>query len=218
MHQRTVAVAMILRRLHQAHAGIGEDRNQILQPIRLYDIVGIDDTDDLGIGCGAVHGDTQRAGLEAFDLLGIDELETFAERAAVILDRLPEFGIGGVVDDHDAFEIRIVEPRERIERCFKHLGRLEIGRHVDRDFREADAVADRGRRHGRAFDDKPARIAAKGDRRDLLDPRHCDQHQWTQQDQAQRQREGRSEHEIMPVPVGEHGGDPGADAVCRRGQ
>jgi hypothetical protein len=128
---------MILRRLHQADAGIGENRNQILQPFRLHDIVGIDDADDLGIGCGAVHGDAQRAGLEAFDLLGIDELETFAERAAVILDRLPEFGIGGVVDDHDAFEVRIIQPRYRIERLLEHLRRLEIGRHVDRHFGNA---------------------------------------------------------------------------------
>ena len=53
VHQRTVAVAMVLRRLHQADAGIGEHRHQILQPVRLDDIVGIDDADDLGIDRGA---------------------------------------------------------------------------------------------------------------------------------------------------------------------
>ena len=90
VHQRTIAVAVILRRLHQADAGIGENRHQILQPIRLHDIVGVDDADDLGIGRGALHRDAQGAGLETLDLLGIDELETLAERAAVILDRLPE--------------------------------------------------------------------------------------------------------------------------------
>ena len=121
VHQRAVAVAMVLRRLHQADAGIGEHRHQVLQPVRLHDIVGVDDADDLGIGGGALHGDAQRAGLEALDLLGVDELEAFAERAAVILDRLPECRIGRVVDDHDAFEIRIVEPRHRIERLLQHL-------------------------------------------------------------------------------------------------
>ena len=59
VHQRTVAVAMVLRRLHEADAGIGEHRHQILQPVRLHDIVGIDDADDLGIDGGALHRDAQ---------------------------------------------------------------------------------------------------------------------------------------------------------------
>ena len=121
VHQRGVAVAMVLRRLHQADAGIGEHRHQVLQPVRLHDIVGVDDADDLGIDRGALHGDAQRAGLEALDLLGVDEHEALAERAAVILDRLPEFRIGRVVDDHDAFEIRIVQPGHRIERLLEHV-------------------------------------------------------------------------------------------------
>jgi len=116
MHERAVAVAVLLGRLHQADARIGEYRHQVLQPVRVYDIVGVDDADDLGIDGGAVHGDAQGAGLEALNLLGVDELEALAERAAVILDRLPERRIGRVVDDADAFEIRVVEPRYRIER------------------------------------------------------------------------------------------------------
>ena len=160
----------------------------------------------------------KRAGLEALDLLGVDELEAFAERAAMILDRLPEFRIGRVVDDHDAFEIRIVQPRHRIERLLEHVRRLEIGRHMDRDFGEGDVRADGGRRHRRSLDDQPARAAAKGDGGDFLDPRHRDQHQRHQQDQSQRQGKGRAEHEVMAGPVGEHGRDPGADAVRRRRQ
>ena len=70
----------------------------------------------------ALHGDAERAGLETLNLLGVDELEAFAERAAMILDRLPERRIGRVVDDHDAFEIRIVEPGNRIERCLSISG------------------------------------------------------------------------------------------------
>ena len=218
VHQRAVAVAMLLRRLHQADAGIGENRHQVLQPVRLHHIVGVDDADDLGIGRGALHRDAQRAGLETLHLLGVDELEALAERAAVILDRLPEFRIGRVVDDHDAFEIRIVQPRHRIERLLQHLHRLEIGGDVDRDFREGDAVADGRRRQRLRLGDQPARVAAEGDGGDFLDPRHRDQHQRDQQDQAQRQREGRAEHEVMAGPVGEHGGSPGADAVGRRRQ
>ena len=140
-------------------------------------------------------------------------LKALAERAAVILDRLPEFRIGRVVDDHDAFEIRIVQPGHRIERLLEHVGRLEIGRDMDRDLGEGDGLADGRRRQRRALDDQPARIAAEGNGGDFLDPRHRDQHQRNQQDQSQRQREGRAEHEVVAGPIGEHGGDPGADAV-----
>ena len=218
VHQRAVAVAMVLRRLHEADPGIGEQRHQVLQPVRLDDIVGVDDADDLGIDRGALHGDAQGAGLEAFDLLGVDELEALAERAAVILDRLPERRIGRVVDDDNAFEIRIIQPRDRIERLLEHVGRLEIGRHMDRDLWKGHALADRGRRHRRSLDDQPARVAAEGDRGDFLDPRHRDQDQRHQQDHAQRQREGRAEHEVMAGPIGEHGRGPGADAIGRRRQ
>ena len=55
--------------------------------------------------------------------------------------------------------------------------------------------------------------SAEGDRRDFLDPRHRDQHQRHQQDDAEGERKGRAPDEIMPVPVGEHGRGPGADAV-----
>ena len=95
---------------------------------------------------GALHGDAQRACLEALHLLGVDELEALTKRAAVVLDRLPEFRIGRVVDDADAFEVRIVEPRHRIECLLQHLDRLEIGGDVDRDLREDDVLADGGGR------------------------------------------------------------------------
>ena len=87
---------------------------------------------------------------------------------------------------------------------------------MDRDFREGDVLADGGGRQRRALGDQPARAAAEGDRRDFVDPRHRDQDQRHQQDQAERQRKRRAEHEIMPGPVGEHGGSPGADAVGGR--
>ena len=85
-------------------------------------------------------------------------------------------------------------------------------------FGKATFVADGGRRQRRALGDQPARTVAEGDRRDFVDPRHRDQDQRHQQDQAERQREGRAEHEVMPGPVGEHGGGPGADAVGGRRQ
>ena len=154
--------------------------------------------------------------LKPCDLLGVDELEALAERAAVILDRLPELRVGRVVDDADAFEVRIVQPRHRIQRLLQHLHRFEIGGDVDRDFRKGDGVADGGRRHRLgALGDQPARAVTEGDCRDFVDPRHRDQDQRHQQDQAERQRKGRAEYEIMPGPIGEYGGSPGADAVGR---
>ena len=91
---------------------------------------------------------------------------------------------------------------------------------MDRDFRESEVLAHRGRRHRRGLLDQPVRTAAEGDGCDLLNPRHRDQDERGKQRQAQRQREGRAEHEIMPVPVGEHGRHPGADAIggCRQQQ
>ena len=135
MHDAALAVAVILRRLHQADLGIGEQRHQVLEPVRLHDIVGVDHADDLGVGGGVREREPQRAGLEAREVVVAHELEALAERAAMLLDRPPQRRIGRVVDDDDAFEIRIVEPRDRIERLLEHLRRLAIGRNVDRDFR-----------------------------------------------------------------------------------
>ncbi len=59
VHQRAVAVAMVLRRLHEADAGIGEYRHQVLQPVGLDHIIGVDDADDLGIRGGPLHRDAQ---------------------------------------------------------------------------------------------------------------------------------------------------------------
>ncbi len=208
VHQRLAAVAVILRRLNQADARIGKRRHQVLQPVGRHHIVGVDHADDLGVGRGAGHRDLQRARLEALHLLGIDEHEPLAEHPAMILDRLGEGRVRGVVDDHHALEIRVVQPGHRIQRLLEHFRRLEIGRDMNRDLR-IDAV--RGRRQ--AADDQAAGSAAERDGGDLLDPRHGDDDQRHQQDQAQGQRKGRSEHEVMTVPVGEHGGHPGADAI-----
>src|SRR5215472_5414092 len=64
------------------------------------------------------------------------------------------------------------------------------------------------------------RAATEGDGRNLLDPRHRDQDERHKKDQAERQRERRTEDEIVPVPIGEHRRNPGADAVggCRQQQ
>ena len=198
VHDRAVAVAMILRRLDHADLLIGEIRHQVLQPVGTHDVVGVDDADDLGVVGGVGERKPQRAGLVAVEIVDIDELEALAERAAVLFDRLPIRGVGRVVDDHHAFEIRIFEARDRIERELEHLRRLFVGRDVHRDLGRI-AVDGGGRRGNQA-----ARTAAERDRRDLLDARERDQHQRDQQQDAEPERERRAGHEVVSVPEREH--------------
>ena len=60
----------------------------------LHDIISIDDTDHVRVGSGVDEGETQRARLEADDVVGAYELKALAERAAVLLDRQPQAGSG----------------------------------------------------------------------------------------------------------------------------
>ncbi len=89
VHHRAVAVAVVLRRLHQADARIGEQRHQILQPVGLHHVVGIDDADDVRIGGGVGQRQPQRAGLVALEIVDPEEFEALAERLAVLFDRPP---------------------------------------------------------------------------------------------------------------------------------
>ena len=146
---------------------------------------------------GAVWASASRSApaLKPCEIVLAHELEALAERAAMLLDRPPERGIGRVVDDDDALEVRIVEPRHRIERRLEHLRRLDVGRDVDRDLRRERRFGRERRRR-----DQPARLAAERDRGDLLDPRQRDQDQRHQQQQAEREGEGRAGHEVVAVP------------------
>ena len=67
--------------------------------------------DDFRVRRGVRQRQPQRAGLVADEIVDADEFETVAERAAMLLDRLPQRRIGRVVDHHHAFEVRIVELR-----------------------------------------------------------------------------------------------------------
>ncbi len=65
MHNRAIAVAVILRRLHQPNLRIGKLRNQIFEPVRLDHIVGVDHADDLGVRCRVRQRHPQCSGFEA---------------------------------------------------------------------------------------------------------------------------------------------------------
>ena len=90
VHDRAFAVAMILRRLDHADLRIGESRHQVLQPVGLHHIVGVDNADDLGVAGGVRERKPQRAGLVAGQVVYVEEFEALAERAAMLLDRKPE--------------------------------------------------------------------------------------------------------------------------------
>ena len=160
MHDGALAVAMILRRLDHADLRIGEGGDQILEPVRPHHVIGVDDADDLGICGGVCKREPQRARFVSGDIIRIDELETFAERAAMILDRPPKRRVGRVVDDDDAFEVRIIEAGDRIERRLEHVRRLTMGRDVDRNFR-CETVG-RGQRRRRS--DGAARVRRRSPR------------------------------------------------------
>ena len=193
---------MLLRRLHQADLRIGEDRDEIRQPARRDHVIGVDDADDLGIRRGPLQRDAQRTGLEAFDLVLAQEDEALAERLAMRLDRLPVIRVRRVVDDDDAFEVRIVQPGHGIERGLQHLRLFLVGRDMDRDLRRVVLRVRRQRR--RHHLEQAARLAAERDRGDLLDPRHRDQHQRHQQHDAEAEREGFAPDEVMALPEREH--------------
>ena len=207
VHDRAFAVAVILRRLDHADLLIGEIRHEVLQPVRTHDVVGVDDADDLGVVGGVGEREPQRAGLVAVEVVDVDELEALAQRAAMLLDRLPQRRVGRVVDDHHAFEIRIFEARDRVERELEHVRRLFMGRDMDRHLGRVAVDGNGGRGN------ETPRAAAESDRRDLLDPSERNQHQRDQQQNSETKRERGAGHEVVPVPEREHDGGPGADHV-----
>src|SRR6478736_5674513 len=125
----------------------------------------------------------------------------------MILDRAPKRRVGRVVDDDDAFEVRIIEPGEGIEGRLENVRRLTMGRNMDRILRCETVWRWQGRR------DQTARRASEGDRRYLFDARERDRNQRYEQDDAEHERESGAEHEIMRLPKGKDCREPGTDDV-----
>ena len=207
MHEAARPVAVVLRGLHHPDLGIEEGGQEVLEPVRAHNVVGIDDGDDLGVGGGVPKRQAQGSRLEALDVIRVDELEALAKRAAVIFDRPPERRLGRVVDDDDAFEIRVVESGDRIERRLEHLRGLAAGRNVDRDLGRK-SVRRRQRRGNQATGAAPKR-----DGGDLFDALERNRDQRNEQRDSERKRECGARHEIMRLPECEHRGEPGADDI-----
>ena len=154
----------------------------------------------------------QCAGLIAGEFFDLQEFEAIAKRAAMLFDRTPQRRVGRVVDDHHAFEIRIIEPRHGIEGGFEHVRRLAAGRDMDRHF---GRIALRHQRRGIG---QPARRAAESDGRDLFHAGERNRDQRHQKEKAEAKREGRAGHEVMALPERDNGGSPGADDIGRDGK
>ena len=129
----------------------------------------------------------------------------------MILDRTPECRIGRVVDDDDAFKIRIFEARDRIERGLEHFRRLAMGRNMDRNLRRKPIR----RRHRGHRNQESARTAPESDLGDFFDTRERDHDQRNQENDAEPESESGAEHEIVALPERENGREPSADDVDR---
>ena len=75
VHDAAVAVAVILRRLHEADGRRGKGRHEIFQPIGMDHIVGVEHADDLCFRRGMLERESERAGLETRELILAHELE-----------------------------------------------------------------------------------------------------------------------------------------------
>ena len=212
MDETAIGVAMILRRLNKANLGIGKARDQIDEPSGIDHIVGIDDANDLSIGCGLHHRKPECCGLEPLEVFDAQKLETRTEFAAAGLDRLPERRIRRVVDDNHAFKIRVFEPRHRIDGAQQHLRRLPVSRNMDRDLWRG------GVRARRRYRQQPLGIAAKSHRRQLAYARKQNRSEQPHQRQPDAERNHLAMQEIMGVPVAEHAGAPIADHMVGAGK
>ena len=218
LEHRALAVAMVLRRLHQAHGGVAEVRHQVPQPVLVHDVVGIDHRDHFGVRRRHLQCLVQGAGLEARELGNVEELEARAERLAMRLDRLPVRLLGRVVDDHHRLEIRIVERGDAVQRLLQHLRRLAIGRDVDRDARRIvrqRIVRQRTVRQRRAAGHQAHRPAAEKNLRHLVDlgERHDDQR--NHQQEADRPHDRGADGHVVGEGIGRRHRDAGAHCVGR---
>jgi hypothetical protein len=100
--------------------------------MRLDDIVGVDQADDLGARVGvATQDEVAGARLVAGPGGDVDEADALTT-PAVLLHRTPHGRILGVVVDDDHFEVRVVDPLDRLDRLDEQFGRLVVGRDVQR--------------------------------------------------------------------------------------
>ena len=130
-----MAVAVLLRRLNDANAGIGENRGQLGQPIGRHRIIRIEHRNHLGLGGGVAQGSIESASLEAAHRLVPMKLEAWAKLGAQSLHRQDQRFVFGVVDQHHHLIGGIIHPGQRAKRFAQNLRPLPAGGNMDRDER-----------------------------------------------------------------------------------
>ncbi len=136
LEQAVFTIAVILRRLDECQLRVGEKRNEVLQPRSVHDVVRIEQCDYFRGRVDLRHRLVERTRLEAGDRRKVDEFEPRPEAGAMCLDGPPEGFIRRVVDDHQHFEARIIEPGRGIQGLDQHRGVLAIRRNLNRDHGE----------------------------------------------------------------------------------
>ena len=214
MQPATVAIAVILRGLNQPHAGIGKGRHQVLEPIRMHDVIGIKHADHFRIGRGVSECKPQGSCLKPGETFYPHKLEPFAKSAAMVGDRCPQVAIGCVVDDDDALKVRVIEACDCVQGPHQHLGRLTVSRDVDRDLRKESC---------RGVDwagQQATGCTRKGDGSELGYPRAHDGEQGDNQWQAEAEGDRLAEDELVTMPVGDDTRAPltqGVIGSCEQG-
>ena len=129
-------VAIALEGLQEADGGVGEVGHGLAQVVRLHEVVGVDQADDLRTRIG-VLAQRQVARARLVTRPGIDVHELHPRPiTAVLLHRPPHRRVLRVVVDHDDLEIRIVDPLRRLDRLDQQLRRLVVSRDVQRHHRQ----------------------------------------------------------------------------------
>lgn len=130
--RRLLPVAVVLRGLDEGQPRVGEERGAPGEEVRVDDVVGVDDANDLGPWVRLGEREVQRTRLVAGPVLEVEELDPLV-LAAELLHRTPQRLVGGVVVEHEDLVVLVVEPEQRRQRLDDHVRRLVVRRHVQRD-------------------------------------------------------------------------------------
>jgi len=126
-----VAIAVVLRGLDNGHILIGKLGNEGTEPIRLNDIITVDDRHYFGLRCCFPERIVERPCFKAGERINMEEAETRAQGPAMCLHRLPDGRIFGVVVNDQHLKPRIIKGGQGVDRFNHHVRRFVVGRHMD---------------------------------------------------------------------------------------
>ncbi len=119
-------ITMRLRCLHHGDLILCEMRHQHGQPVRRYNVIGIDHADDFCARIGLLQREVQSAGLETRPLRKMEETEVGRQRCHIGFHRFPQcFVLGVVIDDND-FQPGVFQPGKALDSGDHHFRRLVV--------------------------------------------------------------------------------------------